>query len=122
MEPLHTITTSPGHFGLVSVFLIKYYGNGIGQGVDEPIATITTKDRFGMVSTILLQNGEKYYVADIYFRMLKPEELKLAQGFPKDYVIDRDPDGHRYPVKEQVAKIGNSVVPIMAMKIAQANM
>lgn len=95
-EPLHTITTSPGHFGLVSVFLIKYYGSGVGQSVDEPIATITTKDRFGMVSTILLQNGEKYYIADIYFRMLKPEELKLAQGFPKDYVIDRDPDGNRY--------------------------
>lgn len=121
-EPLHTITTSPGHFGLVSVFLIKYYGSGVGQSVDEPIATITTKDRFGMVSTILLQNGEKYYIADIYFRMLKPEELKLAQGFPKDYVIDRDPDGNRYPVKEQVAKIGNSVVPIMAAKIVKANL
>jgi hypothetical protein len=26
------------------------------------------------------------------------------------------------PFKEQVAKIGNSVVPIMAMKIAQANL
>lgn len=30
-EPLHTITTSPGHFGLVSAFLIKYYGSGCGQ-------------------------------------------------------------------------------------------
>ena len=121
-EPLHTITTSPGHFGLVSVFLIKYYGSGCGQGVDEPIATITTKDRFGMVSTILLQNGEKYYIADIWFRMLKPEEQKKAQGFPDDYVIDHDIDGRRYPIKDQVAKIGNSVVPIMAMKIAQANL
>lgn len=27
-EPLHTITTSPGHFGLMSAFLIKYYGTG----------------------------------------------------------------------------------------------
>lgn len=26
-EPIHTITTSPGHFGLVSAFLIKYYGS-----------------------------------------------------------------------------------------------
>jgi len=54
-------------------------------------------------------------------RMLKPEELKLAQGFPKSYIIDRDPDGNPYPVKDQVARIGNSVVPIMAMKLAQAN-
>ena len=75
-----------------------------------------------MVSTILLQNGERYAIADIYMRMLKPEELKLAQGFPPDYVIDHDADGNPYPVKDQVAKIGNSVVPIMAMKIAKANL
>lgn len=121
-EPLHTITTSPGHFGLVSVFLLKYYGQGCGQTVDEPLATITTKDRFGMVSTVYLQNNQHYVISDIRFRMLKPEELKLAQGFPEDYVIDRDADGNRYPIKEQVAKIGNSVVPIMAMKIAKANL
>lgn len=121
-EPLHTITTSPGHFGLVSVFLIKYYGTGNGQTVSEPLATITTKDRFGMVSTIMLQDGEKYAIADIRMRMLKPEELKLAQGFPKDYIIDHDIDGNPYPISEQVAKIGNSVVPIMAMLIAKANL
>lgn len=122
-EPLHTITTSPGHFGLVSVFLIKYYGSGAnGQSVDDPLATITTKDRFGMVSTFLMRNHEKYAIADIYMRMLKPEELKLAQGFPKDYIIDHDADGNPYPIKEQVAKIGNSVVPIMATVIAKANL
>ena len=70
----------------------------------------------------MLQTGEKYYLADICMRMLKPEELKLAQGFPKDYIIDHDADGNPYPVKEQVAKIGNSVVPIMAMLIAKANL
>lgn len=122
-EPLHTITTSPGHFGLVSVFLIKYYGaEQSGHSVAEPLATITTKDRFGMVSTIMLKSSEKYCIADIRMRMLKPEELKLAQGFPKDYVIDHDAEGNPYPVKDQVAKIGNSVVPIMAMKIVKANL
>lgn len=30
----HTITTSPGHFGLISAFLIKYYGTGCGQKID----------------------------------------------------------------------------------------
>ena len=122
IEPLHTITTSAGHFGLVSVFLIKYYGTGDGQGIDVPLATITTKDRFGMASVIMLKNGKQYAIADIYMRMLKPEELKLAQGFPPDYIIDHDAEGNPYPIKEQVAKIGNSVVPIMAMKIAQANL
>lgn len=122
-EPLHTITTSPAHFGLVSIFLIKYYGTEqSGHSVREPLATITTKDRFGMVSTILLKDGKTYAIADIFLRMLKPEELKLAQGFPPEYVIDHDIDGNPYPIKDQVAKIGNSVVPIMAMKIAKANL
>ena len=43
------------------------------------------------------------------------------QGFPKDYIIDHDIDGKKYPIKEQVARIGNSVVPIMAEKIIAAN-
>ena len=53
--------------------------------------------------------------------MLKPEELKVLQGFPKDYIIDRDINWKPYPVKEQVARIGNSVVPIMAEKLVAAN-
>ena len=119
--PLHTITTSMGHFGLVSAFLIKYYGVGCGQVLDEPLATITTKDRFGLVNVIITIDGEKYIIADILLRMLKPEELKLMQGFPKDYIIDRDYDWHTYPKSEQVARIGNSVVPVMAKAIVEAN-
>lgn len=87
---MHTITTSPGHFGLISAFLIKYYGSGIGQELTEPLATITTKDRFGLVNVVLDIQGEKYILKDIFLRMLKPEELKLMQGFPEDYIIDRD--------------------------------
>lgn len=79
-EPLHTITTSPGHFGLVSAFLIKYYGGGCGQTLDRPLDTITTKDRFGLVNVILDIEGEKYIISDIFLRMMKPEELKLMQG------------------------------------------
>ena len=43
------------------------------------------------------------------------------QGFPKEYVIDHDIDGRPISRKEQVAKIGNSVVPAMAKAIVQAN-
>ena len=120
-EPLHTITTSPGHFGLVSAFLVKYYGSGCGQQLDRPLDTITTKDRFGLVNVILDIKGEKYIISDIFLRMLKPEELKLMQGFPKDYIIDRDYNGKPYPIAKQVARIGNSVVPIMAQKLVEAN-
>lgn len=120
-EPLHTITTSPGHFGLVSAFLIKYYGSGCGQELKEPLATITTKDRFGLVNVIIDIAGEKYIIKDVFLRMLKPEELKLMQGFPKDYIINRDINWKPYPIKEQVARIGNSVVPVMAEALVKAN-
>lgn len=120
-EPLHTITTSPGHFGLISAFLVKYYGTGCGQELMEPLATITTKDRFGLVNVLLDIKGEKYIIADIFLRMLKPEELKVMQGFPKDYIIDRDYRWRKYPTSEQVKRIGNSVVPVMAEAIVKAN-
>ena len=121
-EPLHTITTSPGHFGLISAFLIKYYGSGGScQGIDRPLDTITTKDRFGLVNVVLDIQGEKYILKDIFLRMLKPEELKLMQGFPKDYIIDRDYNWKPYPIAKHVARIGNSVVPIMAEKLVEAN-
>ena len=76
-----------------------------------------TKDRFALI-TIL---GDEYAILDIYLRMLQPEELKLAQGFPKDYIIDRDYNWKPYPKSKQVARIGNSVVPIMAQKLVEVN-
>ena len=119
-EPLHTITTSPGHFGLVSAFLVKYYGTGGTQSVVKPLGAITTKDRFGLVTVDI--DGETYAVSDIRLRMLRPQELKRAQGFPKGYIIDRYDDGTQVPVQQQVRMIGNSVVPIMAERIVAANM
>lgn len=118
-EPLHTITTSAGHFGVVSAFLIKYYGTGGGQELTSPLGTITTKDRFGLVTVVI--NGERFYISDIFLRMLKPEELKVMQGFPKDYIINRDYMWRSYPIGEQVKRIGNSVVPTMAAALVKAN-
>jgi len=118
-EPIHTITTSPGHFGMVSAFLIKYYGHGVGQSLNEPIGTIVTKDRFGLVLVVI--DGVTYRIIDIWFRMLQPEELKLGQGFPKDYIINfRKPNGKIYSKSKQVKWIGNSVPPIMVEKLAMA--
>lgn len=119
-EPIKTIDTS-NRYGLVTAFLIKYYGAGCGQMLDHPLGTITTKDRFGLVNVVLNIKGEKYIIYDIFLRMLKPEELKLMQGFPKDYIINRDYNWKSYPVAKQVARIGNSVVPIMAQKLVEAN-
>lgn len=121
-EPLHTITAGGLRFAAVSAFLVKYYGTGENaESLEMPLQTITTKDRFGLVSAVVSIDGEKYVITDIFLRMLKPEELKVMQGFPKDYIIDRDYFWKPYPKSEQVARIGNSVVPIMAQKIVEAN-
>lgn len=144
LEPIHTITTSPGHFGQVSVltvkleemqaagvseeviqkctwvseFIIEYYGCGTGQTVDAPLHTIVTKDKFALITVV---GGNEYVILDIFLRMLTPEELKLGQGFPKDYIIDRDFMWRSYPKSEQVKRIGNSVVPEMAKLLVKSN-
>ena len=141
--PLHTVTTSPGHFGKISVlavnweqlktagidedtaqkctwvsqYLIEYYGCSIGQSLNDPMHTIVTKDRFALITVL----GSEYVLLDIFLRMLSPRELARAQGFPDDYILDRDYAWRAYPKSQQAARIGNSVVPIMAEKLVSAN-
>ncbi|MBR3318709.1 MAG: DNA cytosine methyltransferase [Atopobiaceae bacterium] len=93
-------------------WLMSYYGTGVGQSLDMPLRTITCTDRFALV-TMRQRHA--------HLRMLRPEELKLAQGFPVRYVIDRYSDGTAVPKREQVRRIGNSVVPTMAMQLVRAN-
>ena len=117
-EPLHTITTSPGHFGEVRAFLTKYYGTGTGQSVKDPLDTITAQDRFGLVVIA----GTEYQIVDIGLRMLEPSELYGCQGFPEDYIIDHDYTGKRYPRSEQVRRCGNAVCPPIPAALVKSNL
>lgn len=117
-EPLHTITTSPGHFGEVRAFLIKYYGDATGQDIEQPLDTVTTKDRFGLVTI----EGVDYQIVDIGLRMLEPRELYGCQGFPEDYIIDHDYTGKTYPRSEQVRRCGNAVCPPIPAALVRANL
>lgn len=117
-EPLHTVTTSAGHFGEVRAFLIKYYGNQTVHSVKEPLDTITTKDRFGLVTI----QGQDYQIVDIGLRMLEPKELYGCQGFPEDYIIERDYEGKSYPRSEQVRRCGNAVCPPIPAALVRANL
>lgn len=94
------------------------YGSDIGQSINGPLHTITTKDRFGLVTI----HGKDYQIVDIGMRMLQPRELFNAQGFPKDYIIDRDYSGKTYPKTEQVARCGNAVPPPFAEQLVRANL
>ncbi len=117
-EPLHTITTSAGHFGEVRAFLIKYYGEGTGQDIKNPLDTVTSKDRFGLVTI----EGVDYQIVDIGLRMLEPRELYGCQGFPDDYIIDKDYEGKEYPRTEQVRRCGNAVCPPIPEALVKANL
>lgn len=117
-EPLHTVTTSAGHFGEVRAFLIKYYGDATGQDIKNPLDTVTTKDRFGLVTIA----GVDYQIVDIGLRMLEPKELYGCQGFPDDYIIDKDYEGKEYPRSEQVRRCGNAVCPPIPAALVRANL
>ena len=66
--------------------------------------------------------GGLYYIADIGLRMLSPRELYNAMGFPPDYIIDRDYEGHEYKKSAQVARCGNAVCPPVASALVRANL
>ena len=117
-QPLPTITAGDGHFGEVRAFLIKYYGQGIGQEVKEPLDTVPTHDRFGLVTI----QGVDYQIVDIGLRMLEPKELYGCQGFPEDYIIDHDYTGKAYPRSEQVKRCGNAVCPPIPAALVRANL
>ncbi len=117
-EPLHTVTCSPGHFGEVRAFLVKYYGDAIWQDIKKPIDTVTTKDRFGLVTI----KGVDYQIVDIGLRMLEPKELYGCQGFPDDYIIDHDYTGKSYSRSEQVRRCGNAVCPPIPAALVKANL
>lgn len=85
-------------------FLVVYYGSdyaGGWQTLDAPLRTITTLDRFGLVTW---KNGEPF------LRMLQPDELSAAMGAGRNHKL---PFGSR---REKIRLCGNGVCsPVMEM-------
>lgn len=118
-QPMPTITAGGLHIGEVRAFLLKYYGNEKeGVSLNDPLHTVTTNDRFGLVTV----EGIDYQIVDIGMRMLQPHELYAAQGFPSWYIIDRDYTGTKYAKDKQVARCGNAVPPPFAEALVRANL
>ncbi|WP_281212002.1 DNA cytosine methyltransferase [Pseudomonas fulva] len=133
-EPVPALTAGAEHHALVeyklspeheegalrvAAFLIRYYGTHNVSPCDEPLSTITTKDRLALV-TVYVQ-GTPYVIVDICLRMLQPHELYRAQGFPASYIIDKGADGKPFTKTEQVHMCGNSVSPPPMAALARAN-
>jgi len=88
-------------------FLIVYYGSdGAGgwQPLDRPLRTITTLDRFGLVTW---EDGSPR------LRMLQVDELKSAMGLPNNYALNF---GTR---RDRIKLIGNGVCPPVMSRIVE---
>lgn len=164
-EPLSTIVGKGCQQQVVSAYLVKYYRDGGQlQACNEPMHTLPTKARMGVVQVVqvigdllppeqmakakrcasfLRQWLPEHFTADadivmvgdhvlvdITLRMLQPKELKKAQGFREDYILDRglfhNPetgmDEWRPITKtDQIKLIGNSVCRHVAAALVRAN-
>jgi len=127
--------TAKDHTALVMSHLVKLKGTNIGHRANEPVQTITAGGlHFGEVRAFLQEYcggegvttvtayGQHYEIIDIGMRMLEPYELFAAQGFPVDYIIDRDHTGNRYSKAAQVTRCGNAVPPPFAEALTKANL
>lgn len=122
------LLTAPGDH-----MLMEYYGNGQMHPVSKAIPTISTTDRFAMVTTMrgtspehlaasnapttdpfgtFSAGGQHHAVTewtvpeieDCEFRMLEPYEISAGMAFPKSYIMT----GNK---REQVKQAGNAVTP-----------
>lgn len=124
-EPMQTVTTSAGEFAVCKAHLTKMHsGDDLGYWpeirslLNEFCGYTLAED-----DVLLLEiSGGLYYIADIGLRMLSPRELYNAMGFPPDYIIDRDYEGHEYKKSAQVARCGNAVCPPVASALVRANL
>lgn len=148
-DPTPTLTAGGGHLGVVS-FITKYYGaEKHAHSTQKPIDALTTKARFAVAnvmcsspertsereqqvieflreycdrdSNLVQIHGQWYKIVDITLRMLEPEELYAAQGFPADYITDRTDTGKKLPKSARVRMCGNSVCPPVAAALVRAN-
>lgn len=132
--PLPTVTAVDHNRLVTANFIMSQYGTSTGHTMDRPLATVTAINKSGLVQAFLtrycgqdardvvLLNGIEYALIDICMRMLEPHELFAAQGFPKDYIIDRDADGKNYSKAKQIARCGNAVCPPLAEALVRANL
>ena len=124
-EPMPTLTTSAGHFAEIRTYLLPvdntqdlYHWNEVRKLLNE-YADYSIKENEILIIEIA---GIPYFISDIGMRMLKAEELKLAQGFPVDYIIDIERHiGKKYSEAKQIARLGNAVCPPVATALIKAN-
>jgi len=106
-EPARTMTTK-GHQSLVTWadILVPYYGTGVAREVSGPVGTLSTRDRYALVSGA-------FEIEDALFRMLEPREIGRAMAFGGSYTVL----GNK---RERTRQYGNAVTPPVAEVIVSA--
>lgn len=134
-RPAGTLTTNPKH-NLVSIdWMMDFQYDRVSLSVEKPCVTIIArqdksplylcqaeigfpeneiKDDDCEVTREIKEFMIKHHIKNIYVRMLKVKELLKIQGFPEDYILK----GNQ---ADQKKFIGNSVAPLMAQKLIEAN-
>jgi len=131
--PLHTITAGGGgdgkagggNFGVVCSTVYKLAEGPELRRWPEVRELLNTYCGYHLdedEGILLWIDGLAYYIGDIGLRMLTPRELYAANGFPPDYIIDRDYEGNVYGKSKQVARCGNAVPPPFATALVRANL
>jgi DNA (cytosine-5)-methyltransferase 1 len=154
--PMPAACAGGNHIGEVaadlqrSASIVTYYGTDQTGAIEDPLHTVTTKGRFGLVDShathsLTPEQYEKarevaaflrafdcwdggeivvvrgYVIVDIGLRMLSPRELARGQGFREHYVLDPKFNGKRLTKTSQTRMIGNSVCPDAARAMVFAN-
>jgi len=89
-------------------FLIVYCGSdcaGGWQSIDRPLRTLTTLDRFGLVT---------WAAREPLLRMLQVDELRRAMAFPGGYRFDH---GVR---RDKIKMLGNGVCPPVMQAVIES--
>lgn len=122
-EPLSTITAKAGHHAEVRTYLTKLgSGDALLGKWNEVRELLNAYAGYKIAADEILIieiDGVQYFISDVAMRMLEPHELAAAQGFPPDYVLKVSDS---YSKSAQIARIGNSVCPVMATVLVRANL
>lgn len=70
----------------------------------------------------LLELPGGFIVVDLFIRMIRARELFNSHDFPPDYVIDVDQYGNKVSEAVQVARVGNSVPPLIVKLLIECNL
>lgn len=109
-RPLMTVpaSKSPAQFVTPETAFIDDC-QGEPKPVNKPLNTQLASERFSLVVPELVRDGLSIAL-DVKYRMLKPVELKMAQGFSQDFEL-------KGTKSDRTAQIGNAVPVNMAKTV-----